>query len=64
MFNLESLHDDYVIHVSFFIVNLHIFFLYFLKTRNNHINLFVNDRKVKYNTYLFQKKKCTNFIRV
>jgi hypothetical protein len=64
MFNLEYLCDDYVIHVSLFIVNLHIFFLYFLKTQNNHINLFVNDRKVKYNTCLFQKKKCTKFIGV
>jgi hypothetical protein len=28
MFNLESLCDDYVIHVSLFIVNLRIFFLF------------------------------------
>jgi hypothetical protein len=50
MFNLESLCDDYVIHMSLFIVNLRIFFLYFLKTQNDHVNLFVNDEKVKYNT--------------
>jgi hypothetical protein len=50
MFNLESLCNDYVIHVSLFIVNLCIFFIYFLKIQNDHVNLFVNDRKVKYNT--------------
>jgi hypothetical protein len=51
VFNLESLCDDYDIHVSLFmIVNLRIFFLYFLKMKNDHINLFVNDEKVKYNT--------------
>jgi hypothetical protein len=50
MFILESLYDDYVINVSLFIVNLYIFFLYFLNTQNNHVNLFVNDEKVKYNT--------------
>ena len=50
MFNLKSLCDDYVIHVNLFIINLRIFFLYFLKTQNDHINLFVNDGKVKYNT--------------
>jgi hypothetical protein len=49
MFNLESLCNDYVIHVSLFIVNLLIFILYFLKTQNDHVNLFVNDGKVKYN---------------
>ena len=64
MFKLESLCDDYVIHVSLFIINLRIFFLYFLKTQNDHVNLFVNDRKVKYNTWLFQKKKWTKFIEV
>jgi hypothetical protein len=47
MFNLEYLCDDYVIHVSLFIV----IFLYFLKIQNNYVNLFVNhDGKVKYNT--------------
>jgi hypothetical protein len=50
MFNLQSLCDDYVIHVSLLIVNLHIFFLYFLKTQNDYVNLFVNNGKVKYNT--------------
>jgi hypothetical protein len=50
MFNLESLCDNYVIHVNLFIINLCTFFLYFLKTQNNHVNLFVNDEKVKYNT--------------
>jgi hypothetical protein len=50
MFNLESLCDDYVIHVSLFIVNLLIFFLYFLKMQNDYINLFVDGGKVKYNT--------------
>jgi hypothetical protein len=50
MFNLESLCNDYVIHVSLFIVNLRIFFLYFLKMQNDHVNLFLNDGKVKYNT--------------
>jgi hypothetical protein len=43
MFNLESLCDDYIIHVCLFIVNLRIFFLYLLKTQINHVNLFVND---------------------
>ena len=64
MFNLESLCDDYIIHVSLFIINLRIFFLYFLKTQNDHVNLFINDGKVKYNIWLFQKKKCTKFIGV
>jgi hypothetical protein len=50
MLNLEPLCDDYVIHVSLFIVNLRIFFLYFLKMQNDQVNLFVNDGKVKYNT--------------
>jgi hypothetical protein len=45
MFNIDSSCDDYVIHVSLFIVNLRIFFLYFLKTQNVHVNLFVNDKK-------------------
>jgi hypothetical protein len=50
MFNLKSLCDDYVIHVSFFIVNLRIFFfLYFLKTQNDYVNLLVNDGNVKNN---------------
>jgi hypothetical protein len=49
MFNLESLCDDYVIHVSLFIVNLRIYIFYFLKTQNNHVNLFINDGKIKYN---------------
>jgi hypothetical protein len=42
MFNL----DDYVIRVSLFIVNLRIFFLYFLKTQNDHANLFVNELNI------------------
>jgi hypothetical protein len=50
MFNLEYLCDDYVTYVSLFIVNLRIFFLYFLKTQNDHVNLFIKDEKVKYNT--------------
>jgi hypothetical protein len=50
MFNLKALCDDYVIHVSLFIVNLRIFFLYFLKTQNDLVNLFVNYGRVKYNT--------------
>jgi hypothetical protein len=50
MFNLESLCDDYVIHVSLFIVNLRILFLYFLNMQNDHVNLFVDDGKIKYNT--------------
>jgi hypothetical protein len=50
MFNLGTLCDDYVIHVSLFIVNPCIFFFYFLKTQNDHVNLFINDGKVKYNT--------------
>ena len=50
MFDIESLCDDYVIHVRLFIVNLRVFFLYFLKMQNNYVNLFVNDGKVKYNT--------------
>jgi hypothetical protein len=49
MFNLESLCDDYVIHMSLFIVNLRIF-SFFLKTQNDHVNLIVNDGKVKCST--------------
>ena len=41
-----------------------IYIFYFLKTQNDHVNLFVNDGKVQYNTWLFQKKKYTKFIRV
>jgi ABC-type lipoprotein release transport system permease subunit len=33
------------------------FFLYFLKTQNDHVNLFVNDGKVKYNILTSLKEK-------
>ena len=53
MFNLESLCDDYIIHVSLFILNKRIFFLYFLKTQNDH----VNDEKVKLQYLTISKEK-------
>jgi hypothetical protein len=64
MFNLKSLYDDYVIHVSLFIVNLRIFFLNFLKTQNDHVNLFLNDGKSNTILDYFKRKKCTKFIGV
>jgi hypothetical protein len=57
MFNLKSLCDDYVIHVSLFIVNLRIFFLYFLKTQNEHVNLFVDDGKSQIQYLIISKLK-------
>jgi hypothetical protein len=57
MFNLESLCNDYAIHVSLFIVNLCIFFLHFLKTQNDHVNLFVNNGKSQIQYLTSSKEK-------